>query len=172
MEDLHTGNCITTFTGLSLDVFNPDSKAISIYDIAHGLSNVCRWAGHTPHFFSVAQHSIMCARKIDPSLKLNALLHDASEAYLGDMPKPIKKRLPDYQNVEEKLMICISTVFGVEYPIHPEVKRIDKHQLIYEHNVFSGIDSYDTSFEYWSPEYAKRIFLKTFFEITNITPIV
>jgi len=80
-------DCIRTFTGKWMDVFNPTADMIDIRDIAHALACTPRFAGHLPKFYSVAQHSIMCYDMVDKEFELVALLHDASEAYLLDIPK-------------------------------------------------------------------------------------
>src|SRR5665811_1025646 len=98
MENLYTPNCIRTFTGIYMNVFEPTPEMISIEDIAHALTMQCRFGGHLPDFYSVAQHSLNCSYLIDnPKLKLTALLHDASEAYLLDIPRPIKNNLNNYK---------------------------------------------------------------------------
>lgn len=131
-ENLHTGDSIRTFTGKYINVFDPNPDDIDIRDISHALSQMPRFGGRLPIFYSVAQHSIDCTNRVDEDLVLDALLHDASEAYLMDIPKPIKRRLPDYIEVENNLMKVIAEKFKIEYPIHPEVKKVDKEQLEWE----------------------------------------
>ena len=95
-----TGTQIQTFTGIGFDPINPDPKLIKIEDIAHALSNQCRFSGHARSFYSVAQHSAHCAEiaclASNAPLARAMLLHDASEAYLLDMPRPLKKAFPQY----------------------------------------------------------------------------
>lgn len=134
MENLNAADCIRTVSGQYVNVFNPDPDTILIEDIAHALSNMPRFGGHLPYFYSVAQHSVWCAQRIVPELKLDALLHDASEAYLMDMPRPIKNRLTDYKEVENNLMRVIAEKFKIEYPINPVVKTMDEHALRWEWN--------------------------------------
>lgn len=103
---------ITTFTGLHFDPIDPDESLIKIKDIAHALSMICRANGHTRIFYSVAQHSIACAREaqqrgLSKEIVLGCLLHDASEAYLSDVTRPIKKELKQYLEVEEGLQNLI-----------------------------------------------------------------
>lgn len=103
---------------------------ICIEDIAHALSYQCRFGGHLPKFYSVAQHSLNCSYLMDnKELKLAALLHDASEAYLLDIPRPIKQGLSNYKEIEDGLMKLIAEKFGFEYPLHSEVKKIDELML-------------------------------------------
>lgn len=99
---------ITTVTGKHFDPIEPDKSLIDLYDIAHALSLLCRGNGHTKIFYSVAQHCISCAleaqeKGLSREIILGCLLHDASEAYLSDVTRPVKKDLPYYLEVEEKL---------------------------------------------------------------------
>lgn len=133
MENLHTTDCIRTYTGLYMNVFDPTMDMICIEDIAHALSQIPRFGGHLPEFFSVGQHSINCSLAIEEDgfkeHALAALLHDAAEAYMLDMPKPIKKRLPQYNEIEKNLMCLIFQKFGVDYPLDPKIKEIDNEML-------------------------------------------
>ena len=129
--------CIETFTGKYINCGNPRLDDICIEDIAHGLSMECRFGRQLPEFYSVAQHSIECSKIVSHEHKLAALLHDASEAYLGDMASPTKKQLPDYKRMEAKLMTAIAKKFGFEYPLHKEVKAADLELLFLEHRCLS-----------------------------------
>lgn len=132
-NDLHTGETIRTFRGHYVNVFDPDPETIDIVDIAHALSHVCRFAGHTPIFYSVAQHSIQVSNLCHHEHKLAGLLHDASEAYLCDIPRPIKRHLQGYKAIEENLMRVIAGKFGLLWPLHSEVKDYDQVVLEREH---------------------------------------
>lgn len=129
MENLYTPDCIRTVTGKYVNVFDPDPDTICIEDIAHSLSHQCRFGGHLPVFYSVAEHSLACCALAKTEHKLEALLHDASEAYLLDIPKPIKNRLPDYKTIEDNLMRVIAEKFGFPYPLSSYVKDVDKFAL-------------------------------------------
>jgi hypothetical protein len=118
---------IRTHTGKYLEVARPDGEDICIEDIAHGLSLHTRWGGQCPLFFSVAEHSIVMSIEAEkhgatPLQCLAVLLHDASEAYLGDMPKPIKDLLPDYQKLERGLTAAITQAF--QLPTDPATARL------------------------------------------------
>jgi hypothetical protein len=129
-ENLYTPDCIRTASGIYMNVFEPTPEMVCIEDIAHALTYQCRFGGHLPTFYSVAHHSLNCSYLIDePELKLAALLHDASEAYLLDIPRPIKQRLRDYKEIEDGLMRVIANKFGFEWPLHPEVKKVDEIML-------------------------------------------
>jgi hypothetical protein len=132
MENLYTPDCIRTYTGIYMNVFEPTLDMICIEDIAHSLSMQCRFAGHLNYFYSIAQHSIMVARYVSKENKLAALLHDASEAYLLDIPRPIKVRMPEYKAIEDNLMKKIAEKFDFEYPLCLEIKEADDRELKYE----------------------------------------
>lgn len=121
-ENLNTPDCIRTYTGKYVNVFNPDPETICIEDIAHALSNLCRFGGHTPRFYSVAQHSLTCLNQArfdgitDNNVLLSILMHDAAEAYLCDLPRPIKKRITEYETIENNLMRVISDKYKFQMP--------------------------------------------------------
>jgi len=103
---------ITTYQKLRFDPLDPKSEDISEYDIAHALSLLCRAGGHFAHFYSVAQHSVNCAKEAmargySKRVILGALLHDASEAYLSDITRPVKAHLPRYLEIEDTLQRAI-----------------------------------------------------------------
>ena len=119
---------ITTVTGKHFDPLNPVENLIDVYDIAHALSLICRANGHFTRFYSVAQHSLACAReaaarKYSDAVVLGCLLHDASEAYLSDVTRPIKEQLPRYLEAEEKLQDLIWEHF-IRRPLTPEEKAL------------------------------------------------
>lgn len=100
---------ITTYTGKHFDPTDPDMSLVDIRDIAHALSMTCRGNGHVQTFFSVGQHCIWCAKEAqargyDRRVVLACLLHDAGEAYMSDVPRPLKSMLPEYVAVEERLL--------------------------------------------------------------------
>lgn len=103
---------ITTYTGIHFYPLAPEKDKLRIEDIAHSLSLLCRGNGHVKHFFSVGQHCLHCAREAKARgysnrIALACLLHDASEAYLSDVPRPFKKTLPSYQTLEEQFLVVV-----------------------------------------------------------------
>lgn len=105
-------SCIKTYTGIMFDPLRPDAALINMTDIAHALSMLCRANGHFRSFYSVGQHSINCmreaaARGYSGRVQLACLIHDASEAYLSDVTRPVKKELPKYLEIEEPLQAVI-----------------------------------------------------------------
>lgn len=132
----YTG-CIATFSGRIINPFDPDPADIAIEDIAHALSLQCRFTGHTKHLYTVGQHSVLAAwllKKSDPEVALWALLHDASEAYLADIARPVKAMWPEYKVYEQRLMEAIVERFGLEatYPMPDAVKDVDDFLLAHE----------------------------------------
>lgn len=111
---MNTKQSIQTFTGRHIEPLNPSWEDIDIVDIAHGLSNICRYGGQCSSHYSVAQHSVYVSYNVKPKNMLNALLHDASEAYLGDVPSPIKRtdEYGFYRKVEAKLQNMIIEKYG------------------------------------------------------------
>jgi hypothetical protein len=162
---IYTENSIRTFTGKVFDLKILDPDSICIEDIAHGLANTARFAGQLPVLYSVAQHSFHVAQSALKENQLAALLHDASEAYLGDMPSPFKKLLPDFKDYEDKLMKVIAKKFGFEYPLNSEIKKIDNDYLNMEWNAF--VEKIDPTFPLYSPKEAEAQFLAMFQFITK-----
>lgn len=166
-ENLYTPNCIRTYSGIYMNVFEPTAEMICIEDIAHALSHLCRFGGHTPQFYSVAQHSYICAHFVSDKGRLQALMHDASEAYLLDIPSPIKKALPGYKIMEDKLMQLISRKYKFSYPLTPEVKKADQCMLEVEWNKLVINKDKADQLECWAPDFAKNKFLEMFRHLTN-----
>lgn len=122
-----------TVTGRRFYPTLPYLESISILDIAFGLSHIARFGGHVPGgIYTVAQHSVMVSQYVPDSLRLAALLHDATEAYLGDMIRPLKVNMPEYKLVEAGLEVMIAQRFGFEYPLAPEIKVADNRALATE----------------------------------------
>jgi len=120
---------ITTVSGKHFDPIEPDEQLLDINDIAHALSLICRGNGHTKFFYSVAQHSIACAkeaitRKYSPRVILGCLLHDGSEAYLSDVTRPVKQHLGYYREVEDRLQDLIWKHFMLSEATEEEKKQI------------------------------------------------
>ncbi|OQB12459.1 MAG: hypothetical protein BWY15_02184 [Firmicutes bacterium ADurb.Bin193] len=130
---------ITTFTKVHFTPLDPNPDDIKIGDIAHALSLMTRANGHFKHFYSVAQHCINCALEAmamgyGEKIQLACLLHDASEAYISDITRPVKKNLPAYREIEEKLQSLIYKTFGIELTTdeYAVVENIDDSLLWHE----------------------------------------
>jgi uncharacterized protein len=111
--DGHPSSIILTFTGARLDLRAPAVELITLRDIAHALSHIGRFCGAGDHIATVAQHCVHVSLLSPPAAARWALLHDASEAYLGDVSSPLKTLLPEYRHLEEIWQHAISTKFGV-----------------------------------------------------------
>ncbi len=168
-ESLYVKKCIRTFSGKYINVFDPNPDDILIEDIAHALSNQPRFGGHLPgRFYSVAQHSIECYKLAIPEEQFAALMHDSSEAYLLDMPKPIKLEIAQYNTIEDKLMKVIAAKFGFEYPKSKGVDEIDGYMLQREwHTLMLNDTKYFDPFEILDHEQAKDLFLAAFEHCKN-----
>ena len=169
---------ITTYSGEDFAPIAPDVSKIHIEDIAHALSLMCRANGHFVQFFSVAQHSINCAneakaRGLSERVQLACLLHDASEAYLSDITRPVKSHLPDYLAIEKRLQDVIYSKF-LGSPLAEEeavfVNLIDGDMMICEFDalmgkkVFGGIPSlsHNPSFTFRVFAEVENEFIETF----------
>ena len=134
------GNYITTYTRKHFDPINPDAELICIEDIAHALPMMCRGNGHVSSFWSVGEHCILCAKEAAAKgysnrLVLAALLHDASECYMSDVPRPLKQNMKKYKEYENHLLDVIYTKFlGFTLNIDEEklIKEIDNALLWYD----------------------------------------
>jgi len=104
---------IETVSGKHFPFLDPQSDDIDIKDIAFSLANQCRFNGHVP-FFSVAEHSVAVAARLPAHLQLAGLLHDAAEAYVSDIPSPVKRYLPDYKVIENKIQAAVNAKFGID----------------------------------------------------------
>jgi len=116
-----------TFSGRRVNPLNIRKSDISIKDIAHALSLICRYGGHSKVFYSVAEHSIRVSYVIDPEYKLAALLHDSAEAYLGDIIRPLKHNFPEIIEAERRALHTIFLKYGIKIDTEGEeaIKRID-----------------------------------------------
>ena len=166
---------VQTYSGIRFNLFNPSLDDIRIEDIAHSLSNLARFNGHTAKFYSVAQHSVYCALKAPERLALAALLHDATEAYLGDIVSPLKSFLCDYLPFENRLYNLIAKKYlpvCLTVDDYKEISNIDLRMLATEKFQLMGYDleweslkdisGYSILIEYMSPNSAEKAFLACF----------
>ena len=169
---------ILTFSGRHIDFLHPVPDEIRIGDIARGLSRACRFAGQTRTFYSVAQHSVLASRIVPEAFALEALLHDASEAFLCAIPAPLKNRLPEYVRIEKILDRAIRKRFGIpEAPGEP-VKLADRILLATEKRdlmapdsrpwtCLEGIAPLPNPIVSWSESVALERFLERFSELSG-----
>lgn len=179
MIDQGTGY-MTTFTGLQFRHSGPYDGSICVEDIAHHLSLICHWGGASREFFSVAQHSLLVVDLAPPELARWALMHDAAEAYCGDMIRPVKVRMPDYKLLETNVMGAIAEKFGLPWPEPPELKEFDNRALALESrdfmhsnealhdgrgNLIRFNDLPEGRLVAWTPAVAEAAFLRRFLEL-------
>lgn len=157
-------DCIRTNTGLYVNVFEPTSEMICIEDIAHALASMPRFGGHLNKRYSVAQHSVNCCKAaLSLEDKKAALMHDASEAYMLDIPTPIKAKLPDYKKYEANLMSFIAKKFNFEFPLSEAVHAIDREMLLLEWE--NLVVNENDEFECWDHATAKAKFIELYNEL-------
>jgi 5'-deoxynucleotidase YfbR-like HD superfamily hydrolase len=157
-----------THSGRKIDLNNPTVEMIDVDDIEHALANYCRFGGHSKYHYSVAQHSILVAFLCPDELKFAGLMHDATEAYLGDVIKPLKVIIGDvYKKLEDKFDAVICETFGLTKSELLAVKIYDKQAIEIEHNHFfkGNSDKFKrifSGFHDWTQPHAKRRFKEQF----------
>lgn len=182
---LRQGDWIETFTGRRFWPLDPQVSDVVIEDIAHALSMLCRYNGHCRCFYSVAEHSVHVAAymaktpigQYDRDLQLAALLHDAAEAYLADVPSPIKPFLTNYYEAEARVEKVIAVAFGLDMAeASPFIKRIDTRIRVDESKALMprASDWSDTlgrplgiTILGWSPAEAEARFLEAFYKCSK-----
>ncbi len=175
-DALHEGNWILTFTGKRFHPMAPKVEDLCIEDIAHALSNNCRFTGHVRSYYSVAQHCVLASHLVPEEHALAALLHDASEAYLSDLARPVKRHrdMQSYRDAEQVLESCIMSRFNVDI-YHEEVKKVDNKLLCTERRDLMPVaaswptdekDCYPTKILPCSPREAELRFLARYEMLT------
>ena len=173
------GGWIATYTGKRFYPLDPRPEDIDINDIIHALSHMCRFAGHSTRFYSVAQHCVLVSLMCNNEDALWGLLHDASEAYLIDVPSPLKKcpEFDFYRAAERELMGTICDVFGLDRDEPPSVKSADKRILATEardltmtegRGWVTEAEPYDFHIQPWTPEVARVKYVSRLHELTML----
>jgi uncharacterized protein len=175
MEGIRNGAWIQTYTGKQFWPMDARPEEVDIQDIAHALSMLCRFNGHCNRFYSVAEHSVHVSNTVEPKQALWGLLHDAAEAYLSDLPQPIKRQMPDFGLFEDLLLEVIADRFGLSSTIPPEVKQADMVLLATEKAVLMGKEPApwmklpeplgSKMIQCWGPDKAEKAFLDRFGEL-------
>lgn len=171
---------IQTYTGKKFYFLNPDIDAIDIRDIAKALGKTCRFGGMCDPFYSVAEHLYHISYMVPNHHIKEAFMHDASEAYVGDIPKPLKRILaPLIDPIEDHILEVVYAKYGISYPLPPSVKLADLQMLYWErHEVMGpsedewedlkGLDppiSMKPDIQGWSHQEASAKFLDRFYEL-------
>lgn len=166
---------ISLLHGGHFDYASPESSVYSIEDIALGLSHTARFSGQTNSPYSVAQHSVLVSRLVPPEHALAALLHDAAESFLCDIPKPLKNLLPQYVELEQRAEKDLCMRFGVKFPLHPCVKEADNKAFVTERrdlqpgipmdSRFVGIVPLDEPVKAWDSKTAYMNFMRRWEEV-------
>lgn len=176
---------IKTYTGVMFDPLNPNLELIDILDIAHALSMLCRANGHFRSFYSVGQHCINCmkeaaARGYSERVQLACLLHDASEAYLSDVTRPVKQELPKYLEIEKPLQDAIWLKYlgnSLSREEYAQVFEIDDVMLYHEFLSLMDTRLWDSEPRiYSSPQFAfmefadcRELYLHFFSKLATIS---
>ena len=163
---------VNTYTGKKFSFVNPRPEDICIEDIAHHLSNICRFNGAVREFYSVAQHSILVCNHVNEKNKAWGLLHDAAEAYISDLPSPIKQLsgMYNYRIIENAILECVAERFGLLKEIPDEVLGADLIALYTEaeklgvnHSGWAKRVELNAPLVLCSPKVAEKMFLNLFY---------
>lgn len=172
---------IQTFTGRQFWPLEPRLEDIDILDIAHALANLCRYGGHVEQFYSVAQHCVLVSYAVPAEHALRGLLHDASEAYLIDVPRPIKRAqgMDAYRAAEKRLEAAIYERFGLAAQDPDCIKTADNQLLRTEQRDLMKpapaawkdyrVGALEETIIPWSPGYSRHMYLKRFGELRKGT---
>jgi hypothetical protein len=170
------GDWIQTYSGRQFWPIDPRPDEVDIEDIAHALSMQCRYAGHCLAFYSVAEHCVHLARHVSAPAKRWALLHDAAEAYLVDVPRPVKPHLYGYKSAEARVMQAIAKRFGLDGECPREVDEADRRILVDEAlqimapppvpwAAIDGLKPLGVKLALWPPHVAREEFLTLFADL-------
>lgn len=175
--NLITNPTIQTFLGEMFDVFSPSPEKIHLKDISHALSMICRYGGHSRDFYSVAEHCVLLAEYFEKAGDLDlaqfALLHDASEAYMGDLVRPLKMQLSLYRDVEDQLLVTIFTKFGLQ-PVAPHIVKMadlrittDEREMLMLSRPWSldPTEPLGVELQCWTHDQAEQAWLNTYWRL-------
>jgi hypothetical protein len=166
-------------SGGKINLADPQPGDIRVYDIACSLAKLCRFNGHCRKFYSVAEHSIHCSTLVEKlggtiEQQRHAVLHDAVEAYLGDVTSPLKSLVPQYEELEAKFQSLIYQVFGLNPANDDVVVAADQAMLAYEQRqLFNDCETYvvdEADVVYvrcWTPEHARKRFIDRIWRLSN-----
>ena len=170
-------NEILTATGYYFDFNQPEKSVISIVDIGAALSKMCRFTGHCNYFYSVAQHSVLVSHIVPKEFAMQGLMHDAHEAYTGDMTTPLKRLIPEYQEIESRVEKVVRSHYELPVELDPSVKDADMIMLMNERNAL--LPAREDDAEHWpivdpcphktviplTPEGSYELFMARYYEL-------
>lgn len=162
-----------TYTGEPFWPLEPDLDEIDIVSIAHSLSMLCRYNGHCIRFYSVAEHSVLLSHTVDPEHARWGLMHDAVEAYFGDMVRPVKYEMPEFCGHEKNLEAAIAGKFRLGWPMPAQVKEHDTRIVVDERAqnmaparlpwpMLDGFEPLGVTINCWSPDRAEAEFMSRY----------
>lgn len=181
---LRKGDWMQTFTGKAFWPLDPRPEEVDIQDIAHALGSLCRYTGHCADFYSVAEHSVEVSHLVPPSMALTALLHDAPEAYCNDIARPLKRHMPEYKGIENRIWDAVADRFGLAREMPPEIHAADNAILGVEirHLMKAApeglawgkfdnpaVDTSGVLIQCLEPRHARRAFLRRYNQLTKRT---
>ena len=163
--------------GHFIDFANPENSVYDIEDIALGLSRESRSNGHTSEMYTVAQHCVLVSYIVPEHLALEGLLHDSSEAFHKDLPKPLKVLIPQYSEIELRFEADMAKRFGIQFPFDKEIKLADTIAFVTERRdlspttkldrMYRNVKPLDDVIKPWSSKVAYKKFLKRYYELTK-----
>jgi hypothetical protein len=163
--------------GGSFDFLKPEGSSFSIDEIAHSLAHLCRFTGHCGRFYSVAEHSVLASQIVSPEFALEALLHDAAEAFIGDVAAPLKRLLPDYAEMEARVEEVVRNRLNVPIETSLPVKLADLQMLKAEQRqamchsqtweALLTVTPAPVTLRFWKPAQAKSAFLTRYQQLTG-----
>lgn len=182
------GGWIQVYSGATFFPLDPNPDVLTLDDVAIPLSRMCRYGGHCLQFYSVAEHCVLMARHLraagyDDARCLQALMHDASEAFIADIVRPVKGKLAGYKDAEERLMRALSPRFGFDWPMTPVVRDLDASMIAVErpaNMLMTGVpdDLWGVTvpaptnpkieLQFWNPDQAAAEFFAEFFALGGV----
>ena len=178
------GDWMQTFTGRQFYPTSPLPDDVDPADIAHALSLICRYGGHARRFYSVAEHCVLMSYAVPAEHALAALLHDATEAYVGDVVRPLKRQLDGYADIEARVAVAIARRFGLTGPgwawMPPPVVEADNRILLDERAALFGhapaswnidhLEPLGVTLGCWAPEMAEWRYANRLTELLEARP--